>query len=185
MWSKNAMAFEEYLGPGERLLWSGQPKQGLILRGSDIFLVPFTLLWGGFAIFWEVSVIASGAPFFFTLWGVPFVLVGLYLMAGRFVVDALQRANTTYALTNERVIILSGLIYRQVKSINLRTLSDLTLSQAKGGRGTITLGPTSPLNWFYAGAAWPGRSQHLSPTLELIDEAKLVYDQIREIQQRR
>ena len=86
------------LGSSEKLLWSGRPQQRVLFRGSDAFLIPFSLLWCGFAVFWEASVIANETPFFFRLWGIPFVLVGLYMVFGRFIVEAKQRKNTFMAL---------------------------------------------------------------------------------------
>ncbi len=54
-------------------------------------MIPFSIMWAGFALFWEFMVLMTDAPFFFKLWGIPFVLVGLYMLIGRFVVDAMQK----------------------------------------------------------------------------------------------
>ena len=168
------------LAKGERLLWSGIPRQGALLRGSDALMIPFSLLWAGFAVFWELSVIRDGAPVFFALWGIPFVLVGVYIVIGRFFVDARRRRNTAYGLTTERIIISSGVFRPTLKSLALRTLSDLTLDQRSDGSGTITFGPTSPFAMFNAGLDWPGTPR--PPAYELIANAKQVYDMIREAQ---
>ena len=182
MWNEQKRLVESQLSPNERLLWSGQPRQGLFLRAADAYLIPFSVLWGGFAIFWESSVILGGAPFFFMLWGVPFVLVGLYMIIGRFFVDAKQRSKSYYGVTNERVIIVSGLFSRKVKSLNLRTLTDVSLDEKSDGSGTITFGATNPMSWWSGGMSFPGWGQQSTPSFELILEAKQVYEIIRDAQ---
>src|SRR3954471_6987431 len=82
---------ERLLRRGERLLWVGAPDPAVRFTAADGFLVPFSLMWGGFAIFWEAAAFAGGTPFFFKLWGIPFVLVGVYFIAGRFVVKARRK----------------------------------------------------------------------------------------------
>lgn len=171
------------LGTGERNLWSGQPRQGPVLRGSDVFLIPFSLLWGGFAFFWEWTVLQSDAPIFFALWGIPFVLAGLYMILGRFFVEAKQRERTWYGVTNERIIIVSGLLSRKVKSLNLRTLADLSLTQTKNGEGSISFGSGSPFgSMFGSFAGWPGMEAYLGPRFDMIANVKTVYETIRTAQ---
>jgi hypothetical protein len=167
----------------ERLLWSGMPRQGIRFRPSDILMVPFSLMWGGFAFFWEYSVVSSGhAPVFFALWGVPFVLVGVYIIVGRFFVDSFQRARTYFGVTDQRVIILSGLFNRDVKSISLRGLSDISLNERGDASGDITFGPTNPMAAMWSGTAWPGMSKKFAPAFELVDGVRRVYELIREQQ---
>jgi hypothetical protein len=51
----------------EHLLRSGLPWQGVRLRAGNILMIPFSLLWGGFVVFWEWSVIRADAHFFLEL----------------------------------------------------------------------------------------------------------------------
>jgi hypothetical protein len=144
-------------------------------------MIPFSLLWCGFAIFWETSVIARGAPFFFMLWGIPFVLVGLYIVFGRFIVDAQTRERTFYGVTSERIIIVSGLFSRQTKSLQLRTLSDISLTERADESGTITFGPQHPMTRSIP-SGWPGAGQYAAPAFDMIERAKETYEIIRQAQ---
>lgn len=171
------------LSPGEQVLWSGQPRQGLVLRGSDALMIPFSVLWAGFAFFWMYGAAKSGAPLPFVLFGVPFVLVGIYIVIGRFFVEARQRAATYYAVTTERVLISSGVFSRKTKSLSLRTLTDLTLSSAAEGRGSIGFGAAGPFGNLFGGmSGWPGAEQYIGPRFDLIDDARSVYELIRKAQ---
>jgi len=171
------------LASGERVLWWGRPRQGLVLRSSDMFAIPFSLLWCGFAIFWETGVLSSGrAPGFFAFWGIPFVAIGLYMVIGRFFAEAVQRSKTNYALTADRVLIVSGVFSRTVKSLSLNTLSDVTLTEGSNGKGSITFGPQNPFGSMFGGtSSWPGAQQQ-SPRFDLIDDARTVYEKIRSAQ---
>src|SRR6185437_8193931 len=93
-----------------------------VLRPSDAYMIPFSLLWGGFAIFWEIGALRTNGPnaVLMSIWGIPFVLAGLYLIVGRFFVDAGIRAKTFYGLTNHRAIIISGLFSRTINALALR-----------------------------------------------------------------
>ena len=172
---------ERELSSGERLLWSGQPRGGIRLHPSDALVIPFSLLWCGFAIFWEASVVTKGAPFFFMLWGIPFVLVGLYIVFGRFFVDARTRGRTFYGVTSERIIIVSGLFSRQTKTLQLRTLSDISLTERSDRSGSITFGPQHPMAQRLP-SGWPGAGQYAAPAFDMIERAKEIYDLIRETQ---
>ncbi len=155
------------------------------MRPTDALFIPFSLLWCGFAISWELSVLKEGAPAFFALWGIPFVGVGIYVALGRFFVDAASRARTYYAVTDERAIIISGLVNRQTKSLPLRTMSDVTLTERADGSGTITLGPSTGMYGWFAGSGWPGTGRYRPPAFDIIEDARRVYGLLRDAQSRR
>jgi hypothetical protein len=165
------------LDPDESILWSGEPKAGLLLRPTDALQIPFSLLWGGFAFYWEYMVLRTAkGPLLFKLWGIPFVLMGLYLIAGRFVVDAAYRSHTYYFVTNRRVLILSTLFKVGIRSLDLRTMPDLTLEQKQDGTGTILFGPREATQW--AAGFWPGSTRRTA-AFEMISRANDVYETIR------
>jgi hypothetical protein len=178
-------AISTKLGANETLLWAGQPRKGIILRRSDVLFVPFSLMWGGFALFWEWNVLTLRAPFFMALWGIPFVLVGLYMMLGRFFLDAMQRGKTYYGITNQRVVILTDLLGAKLRSFPLTNIGEIGMAERSDGSGTITLGSSDPLgmSWFWAGTSWPGANRRYVPTLEMIPDARGVYEIIRQAQQ--
>jgi len=182
MWNNADAIIRARLGQNEQLLWSAQPRGGVAFRIEDLYLIPFSLLWGGFAIFWEWGVSNSGAPLFFRLWGVPFVAVGLYMIIGRFFYDAWLRSNTYYGLTSDRALIVRRTIGDSVRSIELRTLGDVTLSVNNDQSGTITLGNDTPGSGWFSLSPW-SRSYYVSaPRFERIEHASDVYNQVRDAQ---
>jgi hypothetical protein len=133
---------------GESLLWSGQPLKKVIFHQRDLFAIPFSLLWGGFAIFWEWGVTGHlgrstnphTVPTLFELWGIPFVVMGQYLIWGRFIFTAWRKGRTCYAVTNKRVIVVSTGFTRKLIDGYLRNLDSASLTLRTDGIGTIEFG---------------------------------------------
>lgn len=165
----------------ERIVWSGRPRQGVMLTARDIFLIPFSLLWGGFAIFWETAVMSTKASWFMALFGVPFVLIGLFLIFGRLPFDAWLRSKLRYALTDRRILILREGPWGSFKAVGLDRLPEATLIESSGGRGTIRFGqPAAFWNSYGHGAGlW---IPTLDPTSQFlgIDGARRVFAMVQE-----
>jgi hypothetical protein len=176
-----AIDIGERLLQGEKILWSGTPAQGLLLTSRDAFLIPFSLLWGGFMVFWETMAATQNAPGFFVLWGVPFVLIGLYLIFGRFLVDIWIRRGMQYALTDKRILISRGGPFSKFTALNLDRLPDASISESDNGRGTIRFGEPA-LSWGRRNniSSW---TPSLDPTPQFleIENARSVFDQIQQI----
>jgi hypothetical protein len=73
---QSSQPFQPYLLQGERIVWSGRPKQGIAFSRSDLMGIPFSIMWCGFIIFWNVSVwnipdSGTSDDWFFKLWGLP------------------------------------------------------------------------------------------------------------------
>ena len=178
--------FRPYLLSNERIMWSGQLKQGLLFGARDALLIPFSLMWGGFAVFWNLAVwtlvpeTGQHVDWFFRLWGMPFLAAGLYITIGRFWHDAWLRRRLYYAVTDQRVLVLRGAKARAITSLDLHRLPRLELSEQRDGTGTIG---------FETNAPFSGRSMNgfgwwvpaLGGTTQFfrIDQPRSVYELIR------
>lgn len=163
---------------GERVLWEGRPASGVILRPIDLLLVPFSLAWGGFAAFWNVTVWSTDAPLAFKLFGLPFLAIGIYVTIGRFWFDARTRDGLRYYITNRRVLISrrGGL---SIESLDISRLPTIKLEERPDGSGTITFGSSpgvfGPANGF---GIWQ-QSLDPRPTFLRIPDVRQAYQVIQ------
>ncbi|WP_394253530.1 hypothetical protein [Arthrobacter pityocampae] len=131
---------EPLLRSGETLHWTGRPDPKVLFSPADLFLVPFSLLWGGFALFWEYQVITGGAQPVFILFGIPFVLMGLYMIIGRFIYKSRRKRSTVYGLTESRAIVSSG--DRSYKDTPIHGVAVSTKHARNNTHATVTFGST-------------------------------------------
>jgi hypothetical protein len=112
--SRAAMKVQPEMWSGERVYWAGMPNPKIIFHSDDWTAIPFTLIWTGFFVFWEGNALGywgrasqtGETNLFNTLWGIPFLIVGNYMVWGRFLLDAWLKRRTYYAVTNRRVLIM-------------------------------------------------------------------------------
>jgi len=180
MTAKQFPQITSQLSSNERLLWSGQPRQGIMLQATDLFMIPFSLMWGGFALFWEYTVITSNAPLLFWIWGIPFVLIGLYMIIGRFFLEAQLRAKTFYAVTDERILIVSGIFNSSIKSLKLSNLGELSFTERKNGEGSILFGHNPFANLLGGFSGLPGMMNSKLTQFQSIPDAKQIFDLIHQ-----
>lgn len=165
------------LGPGERVIWQGQPAQGFRFAPQDIFAVPFAAFWL-LVILIIFGLIISGEatsvdPVVYIILPV-FISVGLYMLAGRFIVDMIARRRTRYYLTNQRALIESGLFRPALSSVSLAAVSEIKFRGGRQGRGTLQYGAAQSI-FEMMPSSWPGARQFLPPTFENVDEGQKVF----------
>jgi len=151
-------AFRSELMSGENLLWSGQPDPNVWFAKEDLFAIPFSVFWLGFALFWEWGAMTpmremavktpkhvppdafTYFPYIFPLFGLPFVLIGLYMLFGRILVRRWKRKRTYYAVTDKRVMVLYKGRRNDLRAKNISDVEDINKSADASGRGTISFG---------------------------------------------
>ncbi len=130
--------------PHERLIWADRPR-GRARSSPALGRIVFGLIFGGFAVFWTSAawLMTRGVSndvfgLFFPLFGIPFIVVGAGMVVAGFK-NWRDGGATVYALSEERVLIISGAPKRTVRSLDLTAIRGVERVEGEGGAGTITL----------------------------------------------
>jgi len=137
--------YKQYLANSEYVLWQGSPGKGNLITAENIFLIPFSILWCGLALFIEISAIREGA-FPFAVFGLAFVFAGLYLVFGRFIHAVWMRKHTYYIITNLKIIRLRN---KKVDMMMRANMPPVSLSIHKNGNGTFHIGQVTPYSHMF------------------------------------
>lgn len=146
-----AMKVQTEMTSGERVYWAGMPNPRVIFHTDDWAAIPFTLIWTGFFVFWEANALGiwgsaprrGGSNLFMVLWGIPFLIIGNYMVWGRFLVDAWLKRRTYYAVTNRRILILQEGWNRKTNWMYLEAIP--TIEREGTMRGTLWFGKKYPV----------------------------------------
>lgn len=163
--------------PGEKVRWSGLPRRLPVFNQADLLLVPFSMVWFGFSVYWTSSVVSNGAPLMFIIFGSISVAIGLYICLGRLVLRWLRLRTTAYTVTSQRIIVTSRLFGRPYEQSSY--LIDLP-PPVVFATGTIGFGDSNLLSnshqagrvWGTTWGTWDGNA--FRPVLVEVEDARRV-----------
>lgn len=151
------------------------------------------MLWGGFAIFWEAGVAGywgspsqqNGPWIFGMIWGVPFVLIGQYMIWGRFLFAAWRKQRTFYAVTTRRLIAVQDGRSLNMASAYIDTLPTIMIASVSKNATTLRFAQPAPMwtgrrSW----GVWDGMAIGDVPTFVDIEDADYVYRMVSELREK-
>lgn len=127
--------------PDETLIWTGKPSRVSVFRKEDLVMLPV----GAFMLFiwfyFTRGMLSNlkdnpGNKYGFVFMCV-FLLVVLYTVVGRPLLNYRIRKKARYALTSRRLIVDDG---KERKSLDLTNLPNMTVTQRSDGSGNIAIG---------------------------------------------
>ena len=131
------------LEPREKVLWQEMPVPQFFTAGSTgAFL--FGIPWTAFALFWMWGASGGGHPkvdgpaSFFFLFGLPFVVVGLGMLASP-LWTYYKATRTVYVVTDRRAITFEGGRGMTIRSYPPQKLQNIYRRQHKNGSGDVVI----------------------------------------------
>ena len=116
-------------------------------------MIPFSLLWGGFVVFWFVLV-RDQAPLQSVLVDILLSVAAAYVVVGRFFHRRYRKRHIFYALTDHRALILQEAWPRSIETVDLATVWAITIRARRSGFGHIFFGEAPRWGGFFE-EGWP------------------------------
>lgn len=181
--SEAQLRVQSELQSGETLSWTGTADPARAALGAlpaAIFGIPFA----GFALFWMSMAFRgtdamnrsthnafAGGFALFPLFGLPFLLIGLAIALAP-LWAFLKAKSTVYAVTNRRVMVISGSTNRSVKSLTPADITSVEHRERPDGSGDILLTTTAVIR------AGNNMSSQMRVALCGVPNVKQVADQV-------
>jgi len=133
------MVWDKLLEDGETLCWQGRPAPRCYTFRNwkhSLFGLLLTLLTS----WWQAVGLQMAADydrFWIGLIPLPFWLFSLYLAVGHLIVARLEWDRISYALTDRRLLVRSGLIRSQIKHLLLENLQSYRLRSLGEALGSV------------------------------------------------
>lgn len=172
-------SLDSYLLKDEKVFWIGKPEMKVIFDPKDRYHIPMTLL-GNIIIVYSIS------HDFDLKWAIIWILIGFYLLMGRFIYKAFNKKATLYVVTNQRIIIINKLwgyfIEKSIKSI-----THIEKEIRPNGIGTIRFGHTPSTHLWYENTGLevlvgPEKIYGTpAPTFFDIKDANMIYQLVKEL----
>ena len=146
------LEIKPYLGADEAILWCDKPKKLFVFTMSEVFTTLFGIVWLAFSMFWVISAYfaTSGTDDavarIFTLFGLPFVLIGLYLVIFRHIFSVISRRKTIYALTSKRAVIVHTGRREYMQEFKYKDISNIRIKSDENDLGSIIF-LSSPIHY--------------------------------------
>ena len=175
--SASTNPFASFLKPGERIVWTGKPKQGLLLRDADMIAIPMSIMLLGFALLLDFLVLNFEVRWPVVFFAVTSSAAFVYLGVIRFFTAARRRRHIEYCLTNKRVLLIHGR-KRRLETLPLSQIDKAELTAEKDGSGHVSFGNSNPVwpwllgTFYFSSAAIPG--------FELIPDVEPVFNKLVE-----
>jgi len=115
----------------EKVLWEGRPERAPYLAGAALVCIPlffFGLAFAAIPLFMAVSAYHGGQKGFAALiFLMPHFWVGIGIMFGPYICAYLSYSRTSYAITDKRVLIETGVISQNITALEYSMISDATV----------------------------------------------------------